>query len=149
MLATIGSRPFVIVLLDSAGKFTRVGDALRVRHWLETGETLAVPAAGKGREGRQGEGPRLGDAAPVQARAVLARGETREGARGLSSEPAAPCAVRRRGRRPTNAVRLARELLMNRRHFLECAAAALAAGAVPRVFAADAPRVHRQGRQDR
>ena len=28
---------------------------------------------------------------------------------------------------------------MNRRHFMECAAAALAAGAVPRVFAADAP----------
>ena len=47
MLATIGSRPFVIVLLDSAGKFTRIGDALRVRHWLETGETLAVPAAGR------------------------------------------------------------------------------------------------------
>ena len=47
MLATIGSRPFVIVLLDSAGKFTRVGDALRVRHWLETGETLPPPALGK------------------------------------------------------------------------------------------------------
>jgi D-alanyl-D-alanine endopeptidase (penicillin-binding protein 7) len=47
MLATIGSRPFVIVLLDSAGKFTRVGDALRVRHWLETGETLPVPASGR------------------------------------------------------------------------------------------------------
>lgn len=49
MLATIGSRPFVIVLLDSAGKFTRVADALRVRHWLETGETLpAVHAGGHG-----------------------------------------------------------------------------------------------------
>ncbi len=46
MLATIGSRPFVIVLLDSAGKFTRIGDALRVRHWLETGETLALPGKG-------------------------------------------------------------------------------------------------------
>jgi D-alanyl-D-alanine endopeptidase (penicillin-binding protein 7) len=47
MLATIGSRPFVIVLLDSAGKFTRVADALRVRHWLETGETMPAPVAGK------------------------------------------------------------------------------------------------------
>lgn len=45
MLATIASRPFVIILLDSAGKFTRVGDALRVRHWLETGQTLALPSS--------------------------------------------------------------------------------------------------------
>jgi len=37
MLATIASKPFVIVLLDSAGKYTRQGDAQRVRDWLETG----------------------------------------------------------------------------------------------------------------
>jgi D-alanyl-D-alanine endopeptidase (penicillin-binding protein 7) len=47
MLATIASKPFVIVLLDSAGKYTRLGDAQRVRHWLETGETLLVVAAEK------------------------------------------------------------------------------------------------------
>ncbi len=49
MLTTIGARPFVIVLLDSAGRYTRLGDALRVRHWLETGEMppAAVPVAGK------------------------------------------------------------------------------------------------------
>ena len=47
MLATIASKPFVIVLLDSSGKYTRLGDAERVRHWLETGETLALPSAGK------------------------------------------------------------------------------------------------------
>ena len=49
MLTTIGSRPFVIVLLDSAGRYTRLGDALRVRHWLETGEmpVVAVPAPGR------------------------------------------------------------------------------------------------------
>jgi D-alanyl-D-alanine endopeptidase (penicillin-binding protein 7) len=47
MLATIASKPFVIVLLDSAGKYTRLGDAQRVRHWLETGETLPVAAAAK------------------------------------------------------------------------------------------------------
>jgi len=44
MLATIASRPMVIVLLDSYGKYTRLGDAQRVKHWLETGEALAVPA---------------------------------------------------------------------------------------------------------
>ena len=47
MLATIASRPIVIVLLDSYGKYTRLGDAERVKHWLETGEALApTPAAG-------------------------------------------------------------------------------------------------------
>ncbi len=45
MLATIASKPFVIVLLDSAGKYTRLGDAARVRYWLETGQ--ALPAPGK------------------------------------------------------------------------------------------------------
>lgn len=43
MLAMIASRPFVIVLLDSAGKYTRLGDAQRVRHWLETGQAMSVP----------------------------------------------------------------------------------------------------------
>lgn len=43
MLATIASRPMVIVLLDSIGKLTRVADAQRVKHWIETGE--ALPAA--------------------------------------------------------------------------------------------------------
>lgn len=46
MLATIASKPFVIVLLDSAGKYTRQGDAQRVREWLETGKSsLPVKAA--------------------------------------------------------------------------------------------------------
>jgi len=48
MLATIASRPFVIVLLDSAGKYTRLGDAQRVRHWLETGQALPAAARTKG-----------------------------------------------------------------------------------------------------
>jgi D-alanyl-D-alanine endopeptidase (penicillin-binding protein 7) len=47
MLATIASKPFVIVLLDSAGKYTRLGDAQRVRHWLETGQTLPMTAEAK------------------------------------------------------------------------------------------------------
>lgn len=44
MLATIASRPIVIVLLDSMGKLTRLGDAQRVKYWLETGETMPRPA---------------------------------------------------------------------------------------------------------
>src|SRR4030095_1907417 len=43
MLVNIASKPMVIVLLDSIGKFTRVADAQRETHWLETGDTL--PAA--------------------------------------------------------------------------------------------------------
>ena len=45
MLANIASKPMVIVLLDSIGKFTRLGDAQRVKHWLETGETMPAPVA--------------------------------------------------------------------------------------------------------
>ena len=46
MLTTIASHPFVIVLLDSNGKYTRIGDAERVKHWLETGEATApMPAS--------------------------------------------------------------------------------------------------------
>ena len=48
MLATIASKPFVIVLLDSAGKYTRQGDAQRVREWLETGKSSAPVKAAKG-----------------------------------------------------------------------------------------------------
>lgn len=40
MLANIASRPIVIVLLDSVGRLTRIGDANRVKHWLETGESM-------------------------------------------------------------------------------------------------------------
>ena len=47
MLATIASKPFVIVLLDSAGKYTRLGDAQRVRHWLETCQPLPVATGTK------------------------------------------------------------------------------------------------------
>jgi D-alanyl-D-alanine endopeptidase (penicillin-binding protein 7) len=44
MLANIGTRPMVIVLLDSLGKYSRLGDAQRVKHWLETGESLPAAA---------------------------------------------------------------------------------------------------------
>jgi D-alanyl-D-alanine endopeptidase (penicillin-binding protein 7) len=35
MQARITNRPVVIVLLDSWGKRTRVGDAVRIKHWME------------------------------------------------------------------------------------------------------------------
>jgi D-alanyl-D-alanine endopeptidase (penicillin-binding protein 7) len=43
MLAQIAQRPVVLVLLDSVGKFSRLGDAQRVKTWMETGEVLALP----------------------------------------------------------------------------------------------------------
>lgn len=36
MQAEIGGQPLIIVLLDSAGKLTRIGDANRIRKWIET-----------------------------------------------------------------------------------------------------------------
>jgi serine-type D-Ala-D-Ala endopeptidase (penicillin-binding protein 7) len=45
MLVNIASKPVVIVLLDSMGKYTRIADAQRVKHWLETGEALASAPA--------------------------------------------------------------------------------------------------------
>jgi D-alanyl-D-alanine endopeptidase (penicillin-binding protein 7) len=36
MQARISSKPVIIVLLDSWGKFTRIGDANRIKRWVET-----------------------------------------------------------------------------------------------------------------
>lgn len=36
MQARVADKPVVIVLLDSAGKQTRVGDANRIKHWMES-----------------------------------------------------------------------------------------------------------------
>ncbi len=48
MHATIGKNPVVIVLLDSWGKLTRVGDANRIKKWLESGKHLAALGAKAG-----------------------------------------------------------------------------------------------------
>jgi D-alanyl-D-alanine endopeptidase (penicillin-binding protein 7) len=40
MLANVASKPIIIVLLDSIGKYTRLSDAQRVKYWLETGEAM-------------------------------------------------------------------------------------------------------------
>jgi serine-type D-Ala-D-Ala endopeptidase (penicillin-binding protein 7) len=57
MLANIASKPVVIVLLDSYGKLTRVGDANRVKHWLETGESLPLEVVAKRAKARHAAGP--------------------------------------------------------------------------------------------
>jgi D-alanyl-D-alanine endopeptidase (penicillin-binding protein 7) len=45
MQARVATRSLIIVLLDSVGKYTRIGDANRIRHWLEPG--FAAPAEPK------------------------------------------------------------------------------------------------------
>jgi serine-type D-Ala-D-Ala endopeptidase (penicillin-binding protein 7) len=68
MLAKVASRPVVIVLLDSYGRLTRIGDANRVKHWLETGEALpaakAVPRSVKAKRRVRGT------LAPVKAKSA-------------------------------------------------------------------------------
>jgi D-alanyl-D-alanine endopeptidase (penicillin-binding protein 7) len=36
MQVHVASRDLIVVLLDSWGKFSRVGDAQRIRKWVET-----------------------------------------------------------------------------------------------------------------
>jgi D-alanyl-D-alanine endopeptidase (penicillin-binding protein 7) len=38
MQANMAARSVVIILLDSVGKYTRLGDANRIRKWLELGD---------------------------------------------------------------------------------------------------------------
>lgn len=45
MQAIIGTKPVVIVLMDSWGKFTRIGDANRIKKWIESRKVIDVPAA--------------------------------------------------------------------------------------------------------
>jgi D-alanyl-D-alanine endopeptidase (penicillin-binding protein 7) len=51
MQATIHNRPVVIVLLDSYGKYSRFGDAQRLRDWLDAGGVQSVTSAATGRAG--------------------------------------------------------------------------------------------------
>lgn len=43
MQAEVSGRKLIMVFLDSAGKFSRLGDAERVRHWVESMPSLATP----------------------------------------------------------------------------------------------------------
>ena len=47
MQATISNRPVIIVLLDSWGKRTRVGDANRIKKWMESASAKAVRASNR------------------------------------------------------------------------------------------------------
>lgn len=44
MQAQVSGRKLIMVFLDSAGKFSRLGDAQRVRHWVESTPSLARPS---------------------------------------------------------------------------------------------------------
>jgi D-alanyl-D-alanine endopeptidase (penicillin-binding protein 7) len=39
MQANITGKPVIIVLLDSNGKKTRIGDAIRIKQWMEASLT--------------------------------------------------------------------------------------------------------------
>lgn len=45
MQAQMAGRKLIMVFLDSTGKYSRLGDAERVRHWLEAAPQAPVPAA--------------------------------------------------------------------------------------------------------
>jgi D-alanyl-D-alanine endopeptidase (penicillin-binding protein 7) len=42
MQARVADKPVVIVLLDSAGKLTRIGDANRIKRWMESTQASTV-----------------------------------------------------------------------------------------------------------
>lgn len=46
MQADIANRPLIVVLLDSWGKNTRIGDANRIRKWMERKHTKLIRVAG-------------------------------------------------------------------------------------------------------
>ena len=73
MMANIASKPVVIVLLDSIGKYTRLGDAERVKHWIETGDalpldTFAKAAGAAGAKAKLAKGPVRGTFKPTATR---------------------------------------------------------------------------------
>jgi D-alanyl-D-alanine endopeptidase (penicillin-binding protein 7) len=45
MQAWLNNKPTIIVLLDSWGKLTRIGDANRIKRWVESA-SLSAPGAG-------------------------------------------------------------------------------------------------------
>ncbi|CAG4892713.1 D-alanyl-D-alanine endopeptidase [Paraburkholderia saeva] len=51
MQATINGRPMIMVLLDSAGKYSRFADATRLRTWLDNGGDAHITSADNGGAG--------------------------------------------------------------------------------------------------
>jgi D-alanyl-D-alanine endopeptidase (penicillin-binding protein 7) len=45
MKAKVAGRQLIMVFLDSAGRLSRIGDAERVRHWVETKSPGPLPSA--------------------------------------------------------------------------------------------------------
>jgi D-alanyl-D-alanine endopeptidase (penicillin-binding protein 7) len=43
MQARIAAKPVIIVLLDSWGKYTRIGDANRIKRWVESAHARPAP----------------------------------------------------------------------------------------------------------
>ena len=81
MRALVAGQDVVIVLLNSQGKYTRIGDSNRVRQWLERlhgrADNVAMAALTAARTSRHPPEPiRLGSV-PVGARAVAAPGDVR------------------------------------------------------------------------
>jgi D-alanyl-D-alanine endopeptidase (penicillin-binding protein 7) len=54
MQVTLAGRSFIIVLLDSWGKYTRVGDATRIRQWIEFASSRAARGNSAGLRERGG-----------------------------------------------------------------------------------------------
>ena len=46
MQTQIAGRKLIMVFLDSAGKLSRIGDAVRVRNWVESMPTMHPTVAG-------------------------------------------------------------------------------------------------------
>jgi len=45
MQAMIANNPVIIVLMDSLGRLTRIGDANRIKKWIESGKVVLAPAS--------------------------------------------------------------------------------------------------------
>jgi D-alanyl-D-alanine endopeptidase (penicillin-binding protein 7) len=70
MQANVATRSLIIVLLDSVGKYTRIGDANRIRQWLEPG--YFAPAEPRERAARTKATGKVKRPAPVRVRAQAA-----------------------------------------------------------------------------
>ena len=46
MQAEIAGQPMIIVLLDSWGKYSRIGDAQRIRKWIESNNLMMAGVSG-------------------------------------------------------------------------------------------------------
>ena len=81
MRALVAGQDVVIVLLNSQGKYTRIGDSNRVRQWLERlhgrADNVATAAPTAARTSRQPPEPIRARSVAVGARAVAAPGDVR------------------------------------------------------------------------